>query len=104
MSTSDVTDTSEMALQASGCDHVNVACQRRSKIPPFTGVKVHHFGVGEVCPKAPLREVATRLASRSGGYGQSGFCDVSGLDFTVLAAVFKAEAFTVHFQNMDMMG
>jgi len=25
-------------------------CQRRSKFPPFTGVKVHHFDVAEGCP------------------------------------------------------
>jgi hypothetical protein len=25
-------------------------CQRRSKITPFAGVKMHHFGAAEDCP------------------------------------------------------
>jgi len=27
-----------------------VVCQRRTKIPPFPGIKVHHLGVAEGCP------------------------------------------------------
>ncbi len=38
------------------------------------------------------------------GCGRAGYYDVSGLDFTVLTAVFEPEAFPVHLQNVDIMG
>ena len=31
-------------------------------------------------------------------------CDIWRLVFSALAAVFEAEAFAVHFQDVDMMG
>ncbi len=29
--------------------HIEKGCQRRTKIPPMAGVKIHHIGIGEGC-------------------------------------------------------
>jgi len=41
---------SDVAVLKESVVRIDARCQRRSKFPPFTGVKVHHFDVAEGCP------------------------------------------------------
>ena len=76
-------------------------CQRRTKIPPLAGVKIHHFARLQVCPQTRLAQCLPQHRSYAGLWSSRIVWEWSGVQG--LIALLQPITVTVHLQDMNMM-
>ncbi len=80
-------------------------CQRRSKIPPFAGAKIHHLVRCGRLSIAVLRRAHHEADAAGRLWASRALIGFVVLEFfATMAALGKTVALAIHLKDMDVMG